>query len=50
MVPPCTSQKLHKLLANSDLVMVGNCRHWVQMEQHKKFCLLAEAFLPGNPD
>jgi pimeloyl-ACP methyl ester carboxylesterase len=50
VVPPCTSQKLHKLLANSDLVMVGNCGHWVQMEQHKKFCLLAEAFLLGNMD
>jgi pimeloyl-ACP methyl ester carboxylesterase len=50
VVPPITSQKLHRLLPNSDLVMVGNCGHWVQVEQHKKFNLLAEAFLLGNLD
>lgn len=50
VVPPLTSQTLHRLLANSDLVMMGNCGHWVQIEQNKKFCFLAEQFLLGNLD
>lgn len=45
VIPLATSLRLHQLIAPSQLHVFGQCGHWVQIEQRKRFLALVHDFL-----
>lgn len=45
VIPLESSLRLHRLIAQSELHVFGQCGHWVQIEKAARFCALVRAFL-----
>jgi len=45
VIPTETSYALFNLIPNAQLHMFGNCGHWTQIEQNKRFVALIDSFL-----
>lgn len=45
VIPLESSLRLHRLIAQSELHVFGQCGHWVQIEKAARFCQLVAGFL-----
>ena len=48
VIPLSASQRLHRLIPNSQLHSFGQCGHWTQIEQAQRFIKLVSQFARGD--
>lgn len=48
VIPLSSSQRLHRLIPNSQLHSFGQCGHWTQIEQAQRFTRLVSQFARGD--